>query len=59
MHQGSDNQNGYDSDQGRTQRAPTTPRATGRAAGDSNDQAAEKMPPESAEREPSPSGPHG
>ena len=37
MHQGSDNQNGYDSDQGRTQRAPTIPGATGRPAGETND----------------------
>jgi hypothetical protein len=59
MHQGSDNQNGYDSDQGRTQRAPTIPGATGRPAGDTNDQAAEKMPPKDEERKPSPSVPHG
>ena len=45
MHQELDNQSGYDSDQGRTQRAPTTPRATGRAAGNTNDQAAEKSVP--------------
>ena len=42
MQEGSDNQNGYDSDQGRTQRAPSIPGATGRPAGDTNDQTTEE-----------------
>ena len=59
MQEGSDNQNGYDSDQGRTQRAPSIPGATGRPAGDTNDQTRKKVPSKGEERDSTPSVPRG